>query len=138
MLHQNFPSSLTLAWKVQSGNSETFQKLIVCQTCFTTYSYEDCFGANGISKCTYMHFPRHLQKQMRVVCGSPLLKTVKTAAGKQLSFPLKVFCFKALFKSIQFLFQQPGMLDLLSKWKHRMIPSGIMTDIYDGIVWKSF
>lgn len=39
MLHQNFPSSLTLARKVQSGNYEDFQKLTVCQKCFTTYRY---------------------------------------------------------------------------------------------------
>lgn len=84
-----------------------------------------------------MRFPRHPQKQTRAVCGYPLLKTVKTAAGKQLSLPLKVFCYQCIIQSIQHLVQQPGMLDLLNEWKHCAIPAGIMADIYDGIVWKS-
>ena len=30
------------------------------------------------------------------------------------------------------------MLDILNKWKNRALPSGVMADIYDGSVWKSF
>lgn len=30
------------------------------------------------------------------------------------------------------------MLDILSQWKSRAIPTGIMADIFDGKVWKSF
>lgn len=41
-LHQHFPSSLKLALKVQSGDYVSFEKLIVCQKCYTTYRYEDC------------------------------------------------------------------------------------------------
>ena len=34
--------------------------------------------------------------------------------------------------------QKPGMLDLLNHWKSRIIPNGVMADIYDGEVWQSF
>ena len=30
------------------------------------------------------------------------------------------------------------MLDILNKWKRRSMPDGLMSDIYDGSVWKSF
>ena len=30
------------------------------------------------------------------------------------------------------------MLDILNMWKDRIIPAGVMADIYDGSVWKSF
>lgn len=36
------------------------------------------------------------------------------------------------------MLQKPGMLDLLNHWKSRQIPNGVLSDIYDGAVWKSF
>ena len=39
---------------------------------------------------------------------------------------------------IKQLVSQHDMLDLLNKWKKKSIPTGIMADIYDGSVWKSF
>ena len=30
------------------------------------------------------------------------------------------------------------MLDLLNQWKARSIPCGVIADVYDGSVWKSF
>lgn len=75
---------------------------------------------------------------MRVTCSSPLLKVVKTASGKQRYHPLKVFCYRSIIQSIKQIVQQPGVLDLLNEWKKRSIPDGIMADIYDGSVWKSF
>ena len=30
------------------------------------------------------------------------------------------------------------MLDLLNHWKSRVVPHGVMSDIYDGAVWASF
>ena len=137
-LSQHFPSSLMLARKVQSGDSANFSKLIVCQKCSTTYRYEDCLERNGIKKCTYVRFPRHPQKRMRVPCNSPLLKLIKTASGRHISTPLKVFCYQSIIQTIRCLVQQPGMLDVLNKWKDRTIPSGVMADVYDGSVWKSF
>lgn len=34
--------------------------------------------------------------------------------------------------------KQPGTLDLLNHWRKRNLVDGVMTDIYDGAVWKSF
>ena len=137
-LHQHFPSNLKLARNIQSGDYTNFWKFIVCQKCYTTYRYEDCLGQDGISMCRYVRFPRHPQKRMRVKCSSPLLKVVKTASGKHMSHPLKLFCYRSIIESIKNLVQKPGMLDTLNKWKERSMPDGIMSDIYDGSVWKSF
>lgn len=97
-LSQHFPNSVMQAHKIQSGDNVSFTKFIVCQKCYSTYRYEDCLERNGISKCVFVRFPRHPQKRMRMICGSPLLKFVKTASGKQMSRPLKVFC--ALFSHL--------------------------------------
>ena len=138
ILSQHFPSSVVLARKVQSSNHESFSKYVVCQRCYTTYQFEDCLKKDGVNKCTFVRFPRHPQKRMRVPCGCSLLKVAKTASGKHISSPLKVFCYRSIIQSVNQIVQQPGMLDMLNKWKMRNIPSGIMADIYDGSVWKSF
>ena len=41
-------------------------------------------------------------------------------------------------RSIEPLLKQPGKLDLLNEWKSRSIHTGVMADVYDGLVWKSF
>ena len=81
---------------------------------------------------------RHPQKRMRVPCNTSLLKSIKTSSGKRISLPLKVFCNQSLVQSIKQLVLQPGMLDQLNQWKARSIPCGVMADIYDRSVWKSF
>ena len=137
-LHKYFPSSLLSARKIQCQKQANFYKFVVCQKCFTTFNLEDCLGKDGIQKCTYVHFPRHPQKCIRVLCNESLLKTAKTPSGRITSYPLKLYCFKSIIESIQQLVQQPSMLDLLNKWKERSIPDGVMADIYDGNVWKHF
>ena len=139
MLHRHFPSSLVLARMLQSGNDANFSKLIVCQKCYTTYRYEDGLEKDGITSCTYVRFLRHSQKRMRVACKSSLLKVIKTASGKHVFHPLKIiFCYRSIIETLKQLLQRPGMLDVLNKWKTRAVPNGIMADIYDGSVRKSF
>lgn len=87
------------------------------------------------SASVFVHFHRHPQKRIRVTCGSSLLKFVKTASGKQISRPLKLFCYPSIIQSFRQLVQQPGMLDIL---KNSALHSGVMADINDGSVWKSF
>lgn len=71
-------------------------------------------------------------------CNEPLLiKTVKTTMGKRLFMPLMVFLYKSLIDLIKDLIQQPGTLDLLNHWRQRTSVDRVMTDIYDGAVWKS-
>ena len=66
------------------------------------------------------------------------MKAIKTTSGKGMLKPLKDFCYRRVIESIAHLVQQPGMLDLLNHWKSRVVPHGVMSDIYDGAVWASF
>ena len=75
---------------------------------------------------------------MRTSCQFPLLKIIKTATGKKVLQPLKVFCYKSIIESIGELVQKPGMLDLLNHWRCRTMPNAVMADVYDGVVWNSF
>lgn len=136
-----FPETLLKAQRFQSVVRDDYKMLIVCPTCYCTYEYEDCLSKkNGgnITSCTFVRFPKHSQARMRERCGTPLLKTVRTSSKKTLLRPVKVFCYRSLIEQIRMLVCQSNMLDIFSHWKNRVIPAGIMADIYDGEVWKSF
>ena len=62
----------------------------------------------------------------------------KTTSGKETFRPMKLLCYKSIVQSIAEMMQKPGILDLLNYWKLCSIPNGVLTDIYDGVVRKSF
>ena len=137
-----FPDTLSKALNFQSISRDDFERLIVCSVCHSTYKYDQCLSKDplrtNISVCSYVQFPRHPQQRMRLPCGSPLLKTVKTSSRKTISQPIKVFCCRSLVNHIKEIVRRPAVFDLLSHWKNRAVPHGTMCDIYDGMVWKSF
>lgn len=141
-ISDTFPGTLDKVRKLHFINKDDFEKWITCQQCHCTYPYQLCVDRAGITenivKCSFVRFPRHQQICMRSPCGFPLMKAIKTTSGKRMLKPLKVFCYRSVTESIVHLVQQPGMLDLLNHWKLRVVPHGVMSDIYDGTVWASF
>ena len=139
-LHKIFPNTLIQAFKLKSINRDKFSRFVVCQLCHSTYMYNDLMQRTNreMVKCSFIPFPRHCQMRMRMPCSHPLLKKVKAASGNQILRPLKIFCYSSCIDYIQDLIQQPGIPDLLNHWRDRKIPSGVMADVYDGSVWKSF
>ena len=77
-----------------------------------------------------------MQKYCRS-CRSELLTKVLVNNGYiwhlKMVYPLP--CLKT---QILTLYQRPGFEDLLNKWTSRDNQSSIMTDIYDGEIWKTF
>lgn len=108
-VYEFFPDTLKKAQIMQSINyNKNFEKLIVCPKCYSTYEQADCINGKDIARCSYIRFPRHPHANMRTKCNEKLVKTVKTALGKRILVPLKIFCYKSIIKN---LVQQPGMLD---------------------------
>ena len=138
MLHKVFPGSLKQARTLKAIDVERFTKFVMCGKCHTTYQYSDCIGPNGVSSCKFIRFPRHPQKRMRLECSFPLLKNVKTPSGKLRSIPSKIFCYRSIIEAIETFVNRPGMLETFNHWRSRKIPAGVLADIYDGVVWKSF
>jgi hypothetical protein len=137
-----FPETLKKAHQFQFVTQNDYEQLIVCSKCYSTYEHDECLSqvaaARNIKSCSFVRFPKHPQARMRTPCGNALLKTIRTASRRCIERPIKVFCCQRLIDCCQKLVGQPGMLDLFSHWKHRSIPAGVMADIYDGAVWKSF
>lgn len=74
---------------------------------------------------------------MRMKCNADLFKSVRTASGKRMFIPRKVFCYQSTIVFLRSLVKEPKIFNLLNKWKSRNIPHGLMCDVYDGAVWKS-
>ena len=138
-LYELFPDTLTKAQTVQSINTDVFKKYIVCRKCHSTYEQSDLiFRGTEAPRCSFVRFPRHHQQRMRKPCGGLLFKSVRTAKGKKKFVPLKVFCYRSIIDSIKEALKQHGTLDNLNFWRNRKIPQGVMSDVYDAAVWKSF
>ena len=78
-----FPNTLLKAQRVARVNRDDFKKYVCCQKCFAIYNMEDCFDTIGKQRiprlCCSARFPRHPWTSMRGVCGSTLLKAIKTS-----------------------------------------------------------
>ena len=115
---KNFPYTLQKARKISYINHDNFQKYIVFRNCLCTYPSGHLLSSTSTEtnfKCSFVPFPRHPQKRIRSPCEFPLVKLVKTASGKKLSKPIKVFCYKSIIESIVEMVQKPGILDLLNQ-----------------------
>lgn len=129
VLYELFPDTLTKAQAIQPLDNNNFKKYIVCKKCHSTYEESDCIvTGNQIPQCSFIRFPRHPQQRMRKPCNKFLLKPVKTASGKKIFSPLKVYCYNSVINSIEAFMQQPGVIETFNQWKN----------VYDGAIWKSF
>ena len=63
---------------------------------------------------------------------------IRTFSDKKKSIPIKIFNYISITESLKKLVLRPGLLNVLNRWKDRIISPGVMADIYDGNVWKSF
>ena len=136
-IYDVFPNTLAKAEAMQSIGINLI-KLVVRPKCHTTYSAWDLIGRGNSPRCSFVRFPHHPLHHMRIKCDKILLKSVRTASGKILFPPIKVFCYQSVIAWLRRMVDRPKMLELLSHWKTRNIPHGVMCDVYDGAVWKSF
>ena len=135
-----FPTSLYMVRKYFKLDRDTFIKFVVCPSCHSLYNYEELLEMTDgkVRKCSFVMFPKHTHRSMRKPCGHDLLKKVMLSSGHYKYYPLKVYCYNQLAKSLPNLLERPGMWDLCKQWQSRIIPQNTYADVYDGKVWKSF
>lgn len=143
LLAEAFPTTMLKAHAYQGINRAKYQVLIVCRKCHSTYDSDTCLKTSvdkrSTATCSFVRFPRHPHARLRAPCGTALMKTVKTSSHRTVYKPIKVFCYSSLINAIQEYVSLKGYLNIFSHWKARVgIPDGVMADIYDGAVWKSF
>ena len=86
-------------------NKNDFTKYVVCKSCHSIYLYEDCFEklSNGQSvpiTYTYYAFPQHPIMSHRMACGHRLLKEIVLKNGTPKYYPLHVYCYNGVIKSL--------------------------------------
>jgi len=52
--------------------------------------------------------------------------------------PFKTYCYYPLYKSLPQILQRSSYLELCEKWRSRVVPERVLSDVYDGRVWKEF
>ncbi|XP_070580772.1 uncharacterized protein [Ptychodera flava] len=135
------PESLYKLKKRMGLNEDKFTKFVVCQKCSSIYKFDDCYkkvGSQNIPvKCKFQEFPAHKQKKFRQACGAPLLKEVEIQLKKRL-YPFKVYCYKSVLQSLSDLVKRDGFVEKCELWRNRRPSPGVLSDVYDGRIWKEF
>ena len=141
-LFAGFPSSLYMFLKLLNLKEQErpFRKYVVCIKCFKLYDYQDCFatiqGEKMSKSCNNILFPNHPQHFRRTACGQKLLMEVKSPKGDTFLSPFKTFCYMPLKDSLEKLLKRKDIQEGCLHWKERTEDERLMTDIYDGKVWK--
>ena len=138
----SMPASLYTLNNFLGRNEQSFTKYVVCIRCYKLYSQEESYyllrGEKTSKKCTNVLFPNHPQKQFRKKCGQPLLREIFARSGKKYLVPHKVYCYMPLKKSLEKFFNSPNFVKNCNSWRKRTTSENILSDIYDGAIWKEF
>ena len=138
------PLKVITAEKILGIHDREVIEYVVCPSCHSIYSYEDCIltvgnGQTQSKLCQHIKYPNHPHPSKRKPCGTVLLKTVSSKKGNKL-IPNLIYPYCPIHVSFQRLALRPGFLRSCEKWRDReyTIPSGFLGDVYDGRVWQSF
>src|SRR6266542_2333397 len=131
---KEFPSSLYIAKKLlKVGKCSNYA---VCQSCNTLYNVSEVIIEDDF-KCSHIEFPNHPMRTKRKPCGAELTVRVPIVKGYKRRLKL-LFPLPNLRIQIISLYQQPDFEEQLLKWTNQLANSRIMTDIYNGEIWKNF
>ncbi|CAC5359646.1 unnamed protein product [Mytilus coruscus] len=111
---------------------DDFVKYVVCSKCNEPYTLSE---AEECRTCTFIKYPNHAQRKL---CGEKLLKEVVLQDGSKRHYPIKLYCYRSVMKTLQNLLDRPGFKQRCEDWRQRTSIPGTLRDIYDGRVWKSF
>ena len=128
----DFPKTLGKA-KKYLGMSDQFISFAACQKCNKLYKKDDVKNAEMIMKCSHIEFPNSAKKRFKK-CQSPLAKvTDENKFRPELIYPVAT-----IWQQVHSMFKRPGFEELLRHWINRSPNNNVLSDIYDGQVWKTF
>ena len=58
--------------------------------------------------------------------------------GKKTFHPFKTYCYSSFVTALKDLLVRPGFYDLCSQWKTKGTAGDLLTDVYDGKIWRDF
>ncbi|GET53938.1 hypothetical protein GLOIN_2v1786147 [Rhizophagus irregularis DAOM 181602=DAOM 197198] len=136
-----FPDTLYLARKALNLE-DRFHSFVACSKCHKLYNKQEIksFLQNeqpAIMKCCHVEFPNSTTRRLRL-CQTPLAQKT-TLLNNQISIkPELLFPFVSIKQQLEAMYRQPNFENSLRHWINRPTFDNILTDIYDGEVWKTF
>ena len=134
--HESFPNTLYKA-KKSLGLVDQFTSFAACQKCHKLYSKDDVTNIQRqtVMKCSHIEFPNSSTKRFKE-CETPLAKQI--SLNNRIAFrPELVYPMASIRQQIYNMFQQPEFEKSLRHWSNRPIIDNVLSDIYDGQIWRS-
>src|SRR5215216_3448978 len=130
-----------LIWqKKMIGIDKQTKIYAVCPDCNTLYKISEILQknvndqSNNGFKYTHVEFLNHLRKGQRSPCGTEITKQISIVKG-YIRKPKIIFPLPSLKAQLITMYQRSGFESLLKKWTNRD-DTKLITDIYDGEIWK--
>jgi hypothetical protein len=130
-----FPSTLYLV-KKSLGIKDRFHSFVPCTKCHKLYNKDEVvnFHQNETMKCNHVEFLNSSIRRLRP-CNTPLSRKTDNSGPVQ---PELIFPFAGIREQLGVMFRRQGFEISLRHWANRAGFDNILSDIYDGQVWKTF
>ena len=137
----SFPNSLYLARKAL-GLTDKFQSFVACPKCHKLYDKNEVkeFCQNdrlSVMKCRHVEFPNSTSRKTKL-CNTDLSKQIKLLGGKIENKAVLIYPFVRIQDQLKAMYCRPEFENLLRHWANRQQFDNILSDVYDGQVWRNF
>jgi len=107
---------------------------IACPKCHKLYLSSSLPMSNC---CTHVEYPEHPQDRLRQECRTSLVKKVNIQKGVVMKLIL-IYPITSIKQQLCNLFKREDFEQSMRKWKDRKIGDGVLSDIYEGKIWREF
>jgi Transposase family tnp2 len=135
-----FPGSLFLA-KNALGLKDLFHSFVPCQKCHKLYNKQEVENFNQdenltVMKCQHVEFPNSTNRRSKR-CQTPLSDRILLTNQRLSLKPKLIYPFAGICQQLRKMYNRPGFEKSLRHWANRPNYDDILTDIYDGQVWRT-
>ena len=138
---KSLPRTIIQLRKIAGIDVNSFTIFVVCPFCHSIYDSNQCetkiSNTTEVNRCQHKAYPNHPQSTFRKRCNQLLMKRCK-AKSSYIYRPFMVYCYQSIITALKEHLTLPNFLINCEQWRNRVIPSGMLGDIYDGRVWKEF
>jgi hypothetical protein len=135
---ENFPDTLYRTRKILNLE-DRFHRFVACTKCHKLYNKQEVEEFHqdeniAIMKCQHIEYPNSSRCQM---CQNPLSHQIRLLNKVSIQSEM-IYPFSTIRQQLAMLYLQPGFEKSLRHWANRSHSDDIITDIYDGQIWKTF
>ena len=136
-----FPDSLYMAKNI-FGLKEQFHSFVIYLKCHKLYNKQEVkqFSQNvnlSVMRCHHVEFPNSTTWKTKL-CQTPLSQKITLLNNEVKIQPELIFPLASIRQQLEAMYYQPGFESSLWHWVNWQQFDNILTDIYDGNVWKTF